>query len=234
MKQALGSMRFHTLILDFDSTLVQVESLELLAQISLATLPNRRERYQQIKALTEAAMEGKISFAEALEKRIQLLQAYAHHLPVLIDQLRQLYTPSLLRNLSQLLKPDWDVYVFSGGFIEFIVPVLHPLGFAPDRIFANRFVANAQGKIIGVDPSVPLAGDEGKVRLAQQLNLRAPILVVGDGYNDYELRKARIAQCFAAFVENVRRPPVVAVADWVVESFDHLMEGVQQCAEESQ
>ncbi len=219
-------MYFRTIILDFDSTLVSVESLELLAQISLATVPNRKERYQQICDLTNAAMEGQMSFVEALAKRLQLLQAYSYHLPLLIDELKRRYTPSLLRNLRLLFQVDWEVYVFSGGFIEFIVPVLHPLGFPPQRIFANRFVADVRGRITGVDPSVPLAHDRGKAALAAALRLPEPVLVVGDGYNDYEIRQAGIAHHFAAFVENVHRAAVVAAADEVWDSFDQLQKYV--------
>ncbi|MBT6517446.1 MAG: hypothetical protein HOK59_06845, partial [Candidatus Marinimicrobia bacterium] len=44
--------RHWTLILDFDSTVVQVESLDILAEISLKDHPEKASRISQIKSLT--------------------------------------------------------------------------------------------------------------------------------------------------------------------------------------
>lgn len=223
-------MRFKTIILDFDSTLISIESLDLLAEISLAHHPERQERLERIRQLTTMAMEGEMPYHSSLTQRIALLEGHAYHLPELIDALRKYYTPSLLRALPILRDSPVDFYVFSGGFSEYIIPVLHSIGFPAERIYANRFVADASGKILGVDTTNPLATTQGKAKLAARLQLRRPILVVGDGYNDYEIRKLGYADAFAAFVENIYRRSVCAHADFLLHSFHQLLSYVETTA----
>ena len=49
-----------TLIFDFDSTLVDFETLEALADIALADAPGASDTRAQIAALTDQAMGGEI------------------------------------------------------------------------------------------------------------------------------------------------------------------------------
>ena len=55
-------------ILDFDSTLVRVETLELMAELK----PDGAKLNARIKELTDAAMGGSLSFRAALEQRLKL------------------------------------------------------------------------------------------------------------------------------------------------------------------
>ena len=48
-------------IIDFDSTFVQVEALDALAEISLARHPDKAALVQEIKDITNLGMEGKVS-----------------------------------------------------------------------------------------------------------------------------------------------------------------------------
>jgi D-3-phosphoglycerate dehydrogenase len=74
-------------IIDFDSTFTQVEALDELARISLKDHPDREKIYQQIEDLTNASMEGRLSFSQSLEVRVKLLQANREHLKQLISHL---------------------------------------------------------------------------------------------------------------------------------------------------
>ena len=47
--------------------------------------------------------------------------------------------------------------------------------------------------------------------------------VLGDGYTDYQMREAGLAQRFYAYTENVARPAVVAHADQVLPTFDEFL-----------
>jgi D-3-phosphoglycerate dehydrogenase len=67
-------------IIDFDSTFTQVEALDELARISLKNHPDREAIYKQIEDLTNASMEGKLSFTESLQARVKLLCANREHL----------------------------------------------------------------------------------------------------------------------------------------------------------
>ena len=61
------------LIIDFDSTFVKVETIEILADFSLSNKSNKIQILNQIKDITNKAMRGDIPFSEALDKRIQLI-----------------------------------------------------------------------------------------------------------------------------------------------------------------
>jgi D-3-phosphoglycerate dehydrogenase len=78
-------------IIDFDSTFTQVEALDELARISLKTHPDKEEIFKQIEDLTNAAMEGRLSFRESLSARVNLLQANRSHLKQLVTRLKNLF-----------------------------------------------------------------------------------------------------------------------------------------------
>jgi len=56
----------------------------------------------------------------------------------------------------------------------------------------------------------------------RDMGLRGPILAVGDGMTDCEIRQ--VVEGFAAFTGFMRREPVVQRADFVIENFDQLRE----------
>jgi len=62
-------------IIDFDSTFTQVEAMEELAAISLKNDPEKEAIIEQIKHLTDLAMDGKMPFNKSLKARIALLSA---------------------------------------------------------------------------------------------------------------------------------------------------------------
>lgn len=211
------------IIIDFDSTFTKVEGLDELANIALVNNPNREVIVAQIKRLTDAGMNGEISFAESLTRRIKMLQANETHITALIEFLRENVTDSILRNKAFFVENQARIYILSGGFYEFIAPVVTKLGILPNHIFANNFRFNSNGNIIGVDEINLLAHDGGKAKTVEMLALSGETIIIGDGFTDYEIKRAGLATKFYAFTENVRREKVVAVADKVVNSFDELL-----------
>src|SRR5687768_5564883 len=87
-------------IIDFDSTFTQVEALEELAEISLAHSENKAEILEQVKHITDQGMNGKGSFAEGLQQRLDLLKAHKNHLPQLVSRLKEKVSDSVKRNKS--------------------------------------------------------------------------------------------------------------------------------------
>ena len=67
-------------IIDFDSTFIQTEGLEELAEVVLKDNPKKEEILEEIKKITNLGMEGKIGFRESLKKRLALLKANRTHL----------------------------------------------------------------------------------------------------------------------------------------------------------
>lgn len=99
------------------------------------------------------------------------------------------------------------------------MPVVATLGIVPDHVLANRFVYDANQAIIGFDENNPLCRPQGKAKAVKSLNLRQPVIMIGDGYTDYEVRLLGGAEQFWAFTENVARPQVVGLADRVLSSW---------------
>jgi len=62
-----------TYIFDFDKTIVSVESLDLLAEVSLDHDPEKEKVVHRINTLTEQGMNGILSFDESLEKDLHCL-----------------------------------------------------------------------------------------------------------------------------------------------------------------
>ncbi|MCS6807399.1 MAG: HAD-IB family phosphatase [Bacteroidota bacterium] len=215
--------QFATIILDFDSTLVQSESLEDLAYIALRNSPDRAARVQAIADLTNKAMCGTLRFDDALTQRIQLLQARKEHIEELVCVLRRKLTPSFMRNRVWFRNNRDRLYIVSGGFREFIVPVMIPFGFRAEHIFANTFVFDEIGNIVGADSTNLLSQEDGKTKLLHSLQLPSPRLSSGDGFSDYQLRRSGECDMFYVLTENIYRPDVVKYADRILESFDGIL-----------
>ncbi|MBC8053864.1 MAG: HAD-IB family phosphatase [Sphingobacteriaceae bacterium] len=210
-------------IIDFDSTFTQVEALDELARISLKDNPNREAIYKQIEDLTNAAMEGRLSFRESLTKRVKVLEANRDHLKLLVARLKKLVSSSFSRNKTFFKNHSDDVLIVSGGFKEFITPVVLPYGIKKENIYANTFLFDIDGKIVGYDDSNPLSEEGGKVKLLKQLKLEGNIFGIGDGYSDFQLKESGLIQKFYAFTENIARQSILEKADHVTPSFDEFL-----------
>ena len=212
-----------TLIFDFDSTLVDFETLEALADIALADTPDADALRKRIAALTDQAMAGEIGFGDALRQRLALLPLTRDHVRALADQAPTRLTASVRRNLRFFQENRGEAIIISGGFREVIAPVAEELGVAPDRVLCNDLVYDADGRVTGVDEANPLSHANGKPRAIDALNLTGRVVMVGDGWNDAEVKLAGAADVFYAFTEVARRAPVVEAADAEAASLDEVL-----------
>ncbi len=210
-------------IIDFDSTFTQVEALDELARISLKNHPDREKIYRQIEDLTNASMEGRLSFTESLAARVKLLEANRDHLKQLITHLKKKVSVSFSRNTAFFKNHQDEVLIVSGGFKEFIIPVVTEYQIKKENIYANTFEFDEDGKIIGYDRENPLSREGGKVKLLKQLNLQGDIYGIGDGYSDFQLKESGMIKKFFAFTENIERKSVAEKADHITPSFDEFL-----------
>src|ERR1700733_4389149 len=210
-------------IIDFDSTFTQVEALDELARISLKNHPDREKIYQQIEDLTNASMEGRLSFTQSLEARVKLLQANREHLKQLITHLKKKVSTSFSRNTIFFKNHADTVLIVSGGFKEFIIPVVTEYHIKKENIYANTFEFDADGNITGYDRGNPLSQEGGKVKLLKELQLPGDIYGIGDGYSDFQLKESGMIKKFFAFTENIERKSVAEKADHITPSFDEFL-----------
>lgn len=211
------------LIVDFDSTFVTVESLEILGAIALAENPQRRRVLAEIARLTAAAMNNRLDLREALRRRLTLLQAEQSHLPPLIARLRRNVSASFHRNRERIRAMAERLYVLSAGFHEFIDPVVADFGIPPERVFANR-MRFAENRIIGLEEDNPLAANGGKVDVVRRLGLDEPVYALGDAMTDLELELSGVVRrCFIS-IENVRREAVLDAGGRPVAGLDEVLD----------
>ncbi len=210
-------------IIDFDSTFVKTEGLEELASIVLRDKPGKEKILNKIKQITNLGMEGKMPFDQSLQQRIILLKANKSDIEKTIKQLKKKISSSILRNKSFFKKYRNNIYIISGGFKEFIIPIVEKFGISQSHILANSFIINKNGQISGVDQNNPLSQSGGKIKAVKSLNLKGDIYIIGDGYTDYEVKKMGAAKRFVAFTENVKREIVLQSADKIAPSFDEFL-----------
>src|ERR1700743_3588288 len=210
-------------IIDFDSTFTQVEALDELARISLKNHPDREKIYEQIEELTNASMEGRLSFTQSLEARVKLLQANREHLKQLITHLKKKVSTSFSRNTIFFKNHQDEVLIVSGGFKEFIIPVVTEYHIKKENIYANTFVFDDDGNIIGYDRENPLSQEGGKGKLLKELKLQGEIYGIGDGYSDFQLKESGLIKKFFAYTENIERKAVAEKADHITPSFDEFL-----------
>lgn len=167
------------MVLDVDSTLIQQEVIELLA--------NHAGVGERVKEITDRAMNGEIDFKQALQERVGLLAG----LPIsIIDQVRSeiTLTPGARTLIRTLKKLHHKVGIVSGGFAEVITPIAQELGI--DFIAANHLEIS-DGKLTGKTKG-QIVDRAGKAEALRQFAQLADVdladtVAIGDGANDLDM-----------------------------------------------
>ena len=202
------------MILDVDSTLCAIEGIDWLAEQRGAAIAAR------VAAVTDRAMNGEISLESVYGQRLALVEPDATLLHHLGQRYLETITPGAEDAVRAMQAAGVEVALVSGGIRQAIMPLAERLGIPIERLQAVSVYIDEDGLYSTFDDSCPLTSDVGKAWAARQLALPGPVLAVGDGATDLEIRPA--VDAFAAFVGHVRREPIVAEADHVVASFEEL------------
>ena len=211
------------LVIDFDSTIVKVETLDVIAKLF-----SNKNIIQQIEDITNNAMDGTIGFQEALSKRIELLKISKNDISLTTNLINKSITNSFLKNKKFFKKNSNNCYVVSGGFKEIIDPIASHLGFKKENIFANTF--SFKNNIVnGFDKKNLLSNDKGKVEiLKNHININGKnTIIIGDGFTDYEIKKYNQAKYFIQFIENINRKSLNSKADLIASNFDQIIEFIK-------
>lgn len=170
--------------------------------------------------MTIDAMTGALPLDAVYAKRLALVRPSRGDLAVLASAYLAGVLPGARDAIWALRAAGVRVVLVSGGLREAIVPFAAQLGFVEADVHAVDIRFAADGSYEGFDPMSPLACAGGKPRIAQQLGLPGPVLAVGDGSTDAELKPC--VDAFAAFTGVARRASVVAVADYIISEFAQL------------
>jgi phosphoserine phosphatase len=192
-------------VMDVDSTLIQDEVIDLLAE--------RAGVLDEVAEITERAMRGEIDFAESLKERVALLAGLpAEALDETARRIR--LTPGARTLCRTLRRLGFRVCLVSGGFREVIAPLAEQLEVDGLRANALEIVeGRLTGRVTGV--IVDRYGKrEALEEFAREFGIPvARTIAIGDGANDLDmLDAAGLGIAFNA------KPVVQAAADTAVNA----------------
>jgi phosphoserine phosphatase len=170
------------IVFDVDSTLIQGEVIEMLA--------DRVGAHAAVAEITEAAMRGELDFAESLNRRVATLAGLPAAVLEEVGEQIEL-TPGARTTLRTLRRLGFHCGIVSGGFRQVIEPLAHELEM--DFVAANELEI-VDGKLTGrvVGQIIDRPGKAKALRdFAQQAGVpMEQTVAVGDGANDIDMLTA--------------------------------------------
>lgn len=169
-------------VLDADSTLLQDEVIELIA--------DEAGRRDEVQAATEAAMRGEVDFATSLRSRVEALRG----VPLAaFDRVRARVrpTPGVEALTAAVHERGGVVGVVSGGFHEVLDHIAPGVGV--DRWLANRLSVRDDALDGTIDGEVVDAEAKASTLLSWAGELGVPAtrtIAIGDGANDLRMMAA--------------------------------------------
>lgn len=183
-------------VFDFDSTLMDGETIEFLArEVGIE---------DKVREITTRAMQGELDFFESLQKRVSLLKGLkvetvnniCNNLPLM---------QGAKETIKELQIKGYKVVCFSGGFKNATIPFAEKLGL--DGEFSN-ILHSKDGILTGLVGGEMMFNDsKGQMlyRLQKILGITsAETLVIGDGANDLSMFKyadKRVSFCGKPILE---------------------------------
>ena len=177
-------------VFDFDSTLMDGETIDFLAK--------ELNFEKEVSLITDQAMQGKIDFFESLNKRVGFLKGLpkrrvdeiCHNLP---------YMLGAKETIRELKKRGFTVVVFSGGFRNATSYAKDILGYDADFSNVLHVKDDTLTGRVGGDMMFGFSKGDMLQRLQALLKIdQNSTMVVGDGANDismFKYAKTRVAFC---------------------------------------
>ena len=180
--QAAEGRKKKMLLADMDSTMIQQECIDELAEEAGVGA--------RVKEITARAMNGELDFEGALTERVGLLKGLPESVIAKVLAERITLMPGARQLLATMKAEGAYAALVSGGFTAFTGKVAADLGFDENR--ANTLLAE-DGKLTGA-AGRPILGREAKVEALEQITARlglseAEVMAVGDGANDLGMLK---------------------------------------------
>jgi phosphoserine phosphatase len=190
--------------MDVDSTLIQQEVIDLLADYA-GVMP-------EVKEITEQAMSGKLDFKQSLAKRVDLLEGLSEEIFQWLKPQIQL-TPGVQELILAVHELGGKIGAVSGGFSQVIEPLAKEIGL--DYWMANSLEVRG-GKLTG-NLVGPVIDAEAKATALKSWasDSRIPLeqtIAIGDGANDIQM-----LECAGYAVAFRPKPVLKQYADLVIE-----------------
>lgn len=175
--QHAANRRKRVLLADMDSTMIQQECIDELADVAGFG--------PRVAAITARAMNGELDFEDALRERVALLRGLPLSVIDQVIQTRITLMPGGPALLATMKAQGAHAALVSGGFTSFTARIAAILGFDEHR--ANTLLA--QDGLLTGQVADPILGRQAKVQALHDITARlgltaADVLAVGDGAND--------------------------------------------------
>lgn len=170
------------LVMDMDSTAIQIECIDEIARIAGVG--------EAVAKVTAKAMRGELDFAASLRERVGALAGASER--ILAQVLQDLpLMPGLMELVQQLQQRGWHVAIASGGFTYFTDALQQRLNLS--ATFANQLdIKNGQltGRVQGAIVDANTKADV-LIQLAEQYHIpKSQLVAIGDGANDLPMLAA--------------------------------------------
>lgn len=190
--------------MDVDSTLIQQEVIELLADFA-GVMP-------EVKTITEQAMSGELDFKQSLERRVGLLEGLSDEIFQWLKPQIEL-TPGVQELITAVHGLGGKIGAVSGGFSQVLEPLANEIGL--DYWMANSLEV-LDGKLTGCLVG-PVIDAEAKATALRSWATESGIsiektIAIGDGANDIPMLK-----CAGYAVAFRPKPILKQYADLVIE-----------------
>lgn len=208
-------MSTRLLLLDCDSTLSSIEGIDELGRV------RGPEVFAQVEAMTNDAMNGKISVESVFGHRLEIIRPTREQVAEVGRRYVETVEPTAAIMLAEVRARGWTPVVLSGGFRQAIRPLADLLGIA--RVEAVDLHFDEAGCYRDFDREYPTTRSGGKPEVIRRLRRElapARIVMVGDGASDLETKPE--VDLFVGFGRYVARPAVKANADRFVTSLAEL------------
>jgi phosphoserine phosphatase len=175
--QPAAGRRKRLLIADMDSTMIQQECIDELADEAGVGA--------HVAGITARAMNGELDFEAALRERVGLLKGLPEAVIAGVIRDRITLMPGGRALVATMKAEGGYAALVSGGFTAFTGAIAAVLGFDENR--ANTLLIEA-GVLTG-EVAMPILGRAAKVQALQEISARlgitpAEAIAVGDGAND--------------------------------------------------
>ncbi|MDR1495296.1 MAG: HAD-IB family phosphatase [Rickettsiales bacterium] len=204
-------MKIDIFVIDFDSTFVNGESMNIMIEMALREHARRSEINSRLKILSDLCMKSEVGFREYFKMKIEIVKQALkeEHLLKVAKILESKVSPHIVKLLEKVKQLNRKVIVLSNGFKLVLKDVMEKYGI--DIYFANKHITDRNGYVIGFDESNPLANDNGKENIIRFLKSKnfiqedEKIIMIGDGMPDLKVYKEKASDYFLNFALNKNR-----------------------------
>lgn len=213
-----------TVVFDFDSTLIRVESLEKILEQRLAGDP---EKMARIQAVTDAGMEGRLTFSESLAQRLAIASPSLAEVEAFGREAVSFLTAGMADLCAWLSTRGVALRIVSGGLKQAIVPLAVQLGIAAEDVHAVSLRFEDSGAFAGIDEQDPFSHGKIEGVRARYREWPGPRIAVGDGMTDFALFESGLVDHFVLYTEHVCRQAPAAKAAYHAASADELKQQLE-------